>query len=85
MPGRVVLDVDAAGHGWYVDNAQGDAVPDDRMDLLTAVLHEMGHAIGLAHVAGEDELMAAIQQPGARRLPTAADVDEVLASGAWRG
>jgi predicted Zn-dependent protease len=53
------------------------------MDLLTAVLHEMGHAIGLAHVAGEDELMAAIQQPGARRLPTVAAMDEVLASGAW--
>jgi hypothetical protein len=86
MPGRVVLDVDAAGYGWLVDTtprAQDDAVPDDRMDLLTVVLHELGHAIGLAHVAGEDDLMAEILQPGTRRLPTVAAVDEVLASGAW--
>jgi hypothetical protein len=44
---------------------------------------ELGHAIGLAHVAGEEDLLAEILQPGTRRLPPVAAVDEVLASGAW--
>ena len=45
----VVIDDDAAGHGWYVDPTPFDQTDDnigDRMDLLSAVTHELGHVIG---------------------------------------
>ncbi|HPM85387.1 MAG TPA: matrixin family metalloprotease, partial [Candidatus Anammoximicrobium sp.] len=54
-----------------------------QMDLLTAVMHEMGHALGLADLDGDDALMAGVLQPGTRRLPTLADVDQVLAGSDW--
>ena len=66
--GRLVLiDADAAGHGWFIDATAHDsaefarrldrnfvaATPGSeafgRMDLLTAVTHELGHALGLDH------------------------------------
>jgi len=45
----ITLDVNAAGYGWYA--AAAPQTDDDgavRMDLLTAVLHELGHVAGLA-------------------------------------
>jgi hypothetical protein len=42
-----------------------------RMDLLTVVLHEMGHLAGRADVAGagqSDNLMAEMLAPGVRRV-----------------
>jgi len=87
---RIVLDLDAAGFGWYVADASGEVSDEfeisnlkSQMDLLTAMMHEMGHVLGLADLDGEDDLMAAVLQPGTRRLPTLADVDQVLASGDW--
>jgi len=47
------------------------------------VMHEMGHALGLADLDGEDDLMAGVLQPGSRRLPTPNDIDGVLASSEW--
>jgi hypothetical protein len=43
-----------------------------RMDLLTVVLHELGHVLGLDSVYGGDpaELMDANLDPGERRLPS---------------
>jgi hypothetical protein len=41
-PDLVLIDSDAAGHGWSV----GASDP-ARMDLLTAVAHELGHVLGL--------------------------------------
>jgi hypothetical protein len=57
--GRVILDADAAGYGWFVDStplqdtefAGGQAIAGSaaagRMDLLTAMLQELGAAAGL--------------------------------------
>jgi Ca2+-binding RTX toxin-like protein len=46
--GVILIDSDAAGWGWNVSGGT--------MDLLTVVLHELGHAAGLVHDA--DGLMA---------------------------
>jgi hypothetical protein len=75
---RIVLDADAAGHGWFIDPtpledeeflAGGSAVPGGpaagRMDLWTAVLHELGHLAGHDHT--EDGLMAGVLPAGERR------------------
>jgi hypothetical protein len=54
----ITLDRDAAGHGWFVDptprsdsefHRPGDQGEQGKMDLLTAVEHELGHAIGRDH------------------------------------
>ena len=43
----IYLDTDAAGFGWFVDATGG--VTDGRMDLLTVVMHEIGHILGFDH------------------------------------
>ena len=50
---------------------------------LTAVMHELGHALGLPEVNDEDELMGGVLGPGAGRLPMTDDVDRVHAAGSW--
>ena len=39
--------------------ARKGTVAADRADLLTTVMHEMGHVLGYGNVAGGDSLMAA--------------------------
>lgn len=90
------LDADAAGHGWYVDLTplddsefnQTTAHPralssSQRIDLLTAVMHELGHVLGLVDLEpsshGED-IMSATLATGVRRTSYAADVDAILAN-----
>jgi large repetitive protein len=92
----VVLDVNAAGFGWYTGFGSGLSAPDSRIsypgsripyDLLTAVLHEFGHVLGLADrgdAGASADVMFELLEPGIRRLPTIADVDTVLARGDWR-
>ena len=73
----IVLDVDAAGHGWFVDATPGDDSEFDtagdqgeqqRVDLLTTIMHELGHVLGLEH-GDDDELMEAHLATGIRKLP----------------
>jgi hypothetical protein len=73
---RVLIDIDAAGHGWFVDVTLGEdeefsagrgepiSAIEGRMDLLTVVLHEMGHLTGHDHDA--EGLMAASLSAGVR-------------------
>jgi hypothetical protein len=92
---RVALDVTAAGRGWFVDATPGDdseyvsvaaglRASDDRaahgVDLLTVVLHEFGHLLGLEDLSADalaEDLMQARLGIGIRRLPTAATIERL--------
>jgi hypothetical protein len=74
----IYLDTDAAGYGWFVDDtpeddvefASDDSEADDKMDLLTVVMHEMGHILGYDDVADDaDTLMSATLDAGERYEP----------------
>src|SRR5262249_2801924 len=79
----VIIDTTAQGYGWFVDatplkdeefNAQGIALAGSpaagRMDLLTVVLHEMGHMVGwddLDPATAGNALMNGVLGTGVRR------------------
>jgi hypothetical protein len=44
---------------------------DDMVDLLTVLVHEMGHVLGLDDRLTDNDLMSGFLQTGMRRLPTA--------------
>ncbi len=46
-----------------------------KMDLLTVLLHEYGHALGLDHSADSHDLMASTLLPGVRRLPSPEELE----------
>ena len=75
-PERILIDDDGAGLGWTSD---GQRTTDNgrrtSYDLLTVVLHEMGHVLGREHDDGDD-LMNALLRPGERHV---LDVDAALA------
>ena len=65
----------------YTDPA---GAPAGRIDLLTAVMHEMGHALGLEdtyHEQDRDALMYGFLTMGERRLPTQRDALAARAPG----
>ncbi len=83
----IYISADAAGHGWYVDSTTGTnssfafnalaAESAGHEDLLTVVMHELGHTLGLDDLdpaSYPDDLMAETLETGVRRLPSARDV-----------
>jgi len=91
--GRVVqLDRRATGYGWFIDpSPETDeefagplpvSAPSRRIDLLSAVLHEMGHNLGLADdytPAARGNVMYGFLTPGERRLPVRGQARDAVA------
>ncbi len=91
----IYLDVNAAGHGWFIDPTPGvneefqltgselravDPRAVDRMDLLTVVSHELGHTLGLEDLsASSGSLMSGTLETGLRREPDVAEIDALFA------
>ncbi len=88
---RVLLDVDAAGRGWYVDRTPeldeeflaGRATSDrarNHVDLWTALVHELGHLLGLDDLMASDafDVMSETLPVGVRRQLNAQAVDRLL-------
>jgi YD repeat-containing protein len=55
--------------------AKEDSDAAGRMDLLSVLLHEYAHALGLGHSEDPRDFMAANLLPGQRRLPSAAQLE----------
>ncbi len=84
---HIRVDNKAGGNGWFVGNddtqfgmnlsggrsyTDSTRAPAGRIDLLTAIMHEMGHALGLEDTYAEqdrDNLMYGFLTKGERRLP----------------
>ncbi len=92
----ILVDANAAGYGWYVGTtdeafvatgaegvlaALADSEAADRMDLLTVVMHEMGHLLGHGHDA--EGLMQPTLRAGTRLQPTGDQAAEAYAAMAW--
>ncbi|MCE5268513.1 MAG: M36 family metallopeptidase [Planctomycetaceae bacterium] len=97
FPNRVMIDSDAAGHGWFIDQTplldeefrydsaasqrSIDPAALDRIDLLTVVMHELGHVAGLDDISSSaNRLMDAKLVAGTRLTPTALEVEGVFRS-----
>jgi hypothetical protein len=93
--GYVILDDDAAGFGWFIDptpfddNEFGpdgyatDPAARNRVDLLTTLLHEFGHNLGLEDLDSgthSGQLMNGTLNVGERRVPQQNALD-ILFSG----
>jgi hypothetical protein len=60
--------------------APAGSVAAGKLDLLTVMIHEMGHVLGLDDVLRDDAAMSAYLRPGVRHLPSADDLGQWLAT-----
>jgi hypothetical protein len=68
------------GYGWSIGTSSPAT---GEMDLLTVVMHELGHVLGLpddSDLTSAGDLMDETLATGTRRLPSAADVAAAEAS-----
>jgi len=75
----IYIDLDAAGYGWFVDEtpqddvefgAGGSSEVEGKMDLLTAVMHELGHVLGYDDLDPETrDIMSSTLNEGERHVP----------------
>lgn len=71
----VLIDANAAGFGWFADTGPADDGAFAGIDLLTVVMHELGHAAGFGDhysATASDDLMHGLLEPGERHAPGAA-------------
>jgi len=57
-----------------------------KMDMLSVLLHEYGHALGIEHSADNHDYMATTLTPGVRRLPSAEELtlmQQLVAHNQW--
>ncbi|MCM2371003.1 tail fiber protein [Aporhodopirellula aestuarii] len=96
QPGQITIDDNAAGNLWFVDQtplvneefleldgtliADTATLADAKIDLLTALLHEQGHALGLdGVVVTGGNVMSEALGAGIRRLPIDGQADGSIA------
>jgi archaellum component FlaG (FlaF/FlaG flagellin family) len=74
----ILIDDDAAGLGW---DYQSEESSDGAMDIVSVLLHEMGHILGLDDHSDESNssLMFNKLRPKETRRPSAQDVDKAIA------
>ena len=63
-----------AANAWRVDPAEPNNPAKNRLDLLTVLIHELGHVAGLDHSDDHTDIMSQYLAPGQRRLLSSEDV-----------
>jgi VCBS repeat-containing protein len=63
-----------AANAWHVNEADSDNPAASHLDLLTVLIHELGHVVKLSHTAGQTDAMSQYLAPGQRRLLSSDDV-----------
>ena len=91
--GSITIDNDGGGSGWFVDKTPYDdaeflvgqdeelqtrGVAGDRFDLLTVVVHEMLHLLGIEHSSLEDDIMYESLTLGQRKRLSQTNVDDIV-------
>jgi hypothetical protein len=61
----------------YEWQAKPGSDAEGKMDMLSVLLHEYGHVLGLEHTADAHDFMSTTLQPGVRRLPSASELQQM--------
>ncbi len=95
------IDDDAAMAGWFIDSspadddeydrngleliARTDSLAASRVDLLTVLIHEIGHLIGLDQRHADDATSVLLEDLGSstRRLPSPLDLDHLFSGSSF--